>query len=51
MMSEFVTHRCADGTETELEKGRYLPDAQEYRTGPCPNCEQVVYHNGTVTHE
>jgi len=44
-----VTHRCSDGTTHELQQGRYLLDAQEYRVeAPCGH---VVYHDGEVSHD
>lgn len=48
-MKDSITHYCASGDTKELPQGRYLPDAQEYRT-ECSECGPV-YHNGVVTHE
>jgi len=48
-MSESVTHYCQDGSTRELEEGRYLPDADEYRS-ECETCGPV-YHNGDIEHE
>lgn len=47
-MSE-ITHYCKSGETVELEQGRYLPDAQEYRT-VCETCGPV-YSDGECTHE
>ena len=44
-----VTHYCKTGKTVELEQGRYLPDADEYRAR-CDHCGPV-YHNGECTHE
>jgi len=44
-----ITHYCSDGSTHELDKGRYLAEAGEYRT-ECDNCGPV-YNNGTVEHE
>jgi len=45
-----VTHYCKDGSTTELPKGRYLPDADEYRVETDCSCSPV-YHNGDVEHQ
>jgi len=44
-----IVHRCPSGETTELEQGRYLPDAQEYRT-ECDTCGPV-YNDGVVEHD
>jgi len=45
-----ITHYCRSGETVELEKGRYLPDADEYRS-ECDQCGAVYADSNGVEHQ